>query len=77
MQAIKFTNFTNTIECSLFACFFFLFVLFCFVFVFFCCFFVFLVFLCFYFSDNLYAELLQCHESKGLFQFHQLNLRAK
>lgn len=31
----------------------------------------------FYFSDNLYTELLQCHKSKGLFQFHQLNLRAR
>lgn len=30
-----------------------------------------------HFSGNLYTELLQCHKSKGLFQFHQLNLRAR
>ena len=31
----------------------------------------------FYFSENLYTKLLQCHKSKGVFQFHQLNLRAR
>lgn len=36
------------------------------------CFFFFL-----HFSDNLYTELLLCHKSKGLYQFHQLNLRAR
>lgn len=31
----------------------------------------------FNFSENLYTKLLQCHKSKGVFQFHQLNRRAR